>query len=490
MTPAQRSIFCSALERYANLLLFVASTAILARLLDPWEFGLYAVVGALVSVVGLAFQEFGGANYLMQKRELSRHDIRTAFTVSCALSAAAAATLLLLAAPAARFFEQPGLQAGIVVSILNFLLTPFVVTVSALRRRERDFAMLAWCNLTAAVIGAATSVALAFWQFSYMAPIYGGLAGNAVLTAALLVRQRDWTVFRAALADCRDVLGAGRHSAGMVILNMAYNFVPQLFLARILDVGSVGLYARADTIAQVFDRLVLQLINPMLLPTMAARRSAGQELSRTYLEAVRLLSAIQWPVLLFVAIMAPSIILIWLGPNWLEIVPLVRLLCVARMALFAACLNNPVFVATGSMRDALVTSLISLPPSLLVMASAAFSGVEAFAASALLTLPFQAAVAIAVITRRLRIAWHELAGHLAGSFVMAAATAAGVMACASLIEAGTMSAPAGLVAACVLGGLCWWFGLSITGHPLLSQLHHACGGLALLARSGPGGSRL
>jgi len=490
MTPAQRSIFYSAIERYANLLLFVVSTAILARLLDPWEFGVYAVVGAMVSIIGLAFQEFGGANYLIQKRELSRENIRSAFTVTFTLAAAAGAILLLLAGPVARFFEQPGLQAAIVVSALNFLFTPFVVIASALRRRELDFGTLASCNLTAALVGAATSVALALQQFSYMAPIYGGIVGNAVLTAALLARQRDLTVFRSSLADGRDVLRLGFQSAGVVIVNVVYNFAPQLFLARILDFKSVGLYARAETIAQVFDRLVLQLLNPVIMPAIAVQKSAGADLRRGYLEATRLLSAIQWPALLFVAIMAPSIILIWLGPNWLEAVPLVRLCCVARMALFAACLNYPVFVAIGRMRDALVTSLISLPPSLLVMAGASFSGIEAVAASALLTLPFQALVAIAVIMRRLRIVWHEFIGHLASSLVVTAATAAGVMACASLIEAGTMGAAPGLIAACLVGGLCWWFGLAITGHPLMSQLHHACGGLALLARSGHGGSRL
>ena len=99
--------------------------------------------------------------------------------------------------------------------------------------------------------------------------------------------------------------------------------------------------------------------------------------------------------------MAQPIILIWLGPTWLEIVPLVRILCIAYLSLFAACLTYPVLVAVGSVRDALVSSLISLPPSLLVIFAASFFGVKAVAASALLTLPFQAAVAIYFIRRHL-----------------------------------------------------------------------------------------
>ena len=182
---------------------------------------------------------------------------------------------------------------------------------------------------------------------------------------------------------------------------MLYNLSPQLFLAKILDFASVGLYSRATSITQVFDKLVVQVLNPIIMPALVSRNKDAAGLRSAYLEAVELLSVVQWPFLLFVAIMAHPIILILLGQNWLEIVPLVRFLCVANLALFAACLSYPILVATGSVRDALTSSLISLPPSLLVILCAAFFGVQAVAASALLTLPFQAAVALYFIGRRL-----------------------------------------------------------------------------------------
>ncbi len=70
MSSVQRSIFFSAIERYGGLLLFFISTAILSRLLTPTEFGIYAVVNAVVAIFAASFQEFGGANYLIQKAGL------------------------------------------------------------------------------------------------------------------------------------------------------------------------------------------------------------------------------------------------------------------------------------------------------------------------------------------------------------------------------------------------------------------------------------
>ncbi|WP_051379826.1 oligosaccharide flippase family protein [Bradyrhizobium murdochi] len=476
-----RSIIFSAIERYGNLVLFLVTVAVLARLLTPAEFGIYAVVNAATAVVAASFQEFGGANYLIQKRELSRASVQTAFTVTFGISALVGLALLALSGVLSQLFEQESLQKGIAVSALNFLLVPFSGTITGLFRRDMEFGKLAICNLASGVVAAAVSIVLAMLNFGFMAPVWGGVAGNVVLTIMLLRQHRDFGAFRPSVAQFRDVVGFGLYSSGVSVINVLYNLSPQLFLAKILDFASVGLYSRATSITQVFDKLVVQVLNPIIMPALVSRSKDASNLRGAYLDAVELLSVVQWPFLLFIAIMAHPIILILLGQSWLEIVPLVRFLCVANLALFAACLSYPTLVATGSVRDALTSSLISLPPSLLVILCAAFFGAEAVAASALLTLPFQAAVALYFIGRRLTFEPKQLSRALLKSAVVTAITASGVMVCAALIEASIVPSFVGLVAAGGVGALCWWLGLMVTGHPLLHHLYRVAGGLVVTA---------
>jgi O-antigen/teichoic acid export membrane protein len=186
--------------------------------------------------------------------------------------------------------------------------------------------------------------------------------------------------------------------------------------------------------------------------------------------------------------MARSIILIWLGPTWLEIVPLVQFLCIGNLALFAACLTYPVFVAVGRVQDALISSLISLPPPLLVIFGASFLGVHAVAASALLTLPFQAAVAVYFLGRHLRLRSGEFGRTLLSSGAVTALVTSGVSICAALTEVEGLTSLVGLISTLVVAVLCWWLGLMMTGHPLLQQLHQAAAGIARMA-PGPWSSR-
>jgi O-antigen/teichoic acid export membrane protein len=477
MTAIHRSIFFSAVERYGSLLLFLFSTAALSRLLTPGEFGVYAVINAVVAVIAASFQEFGGANYLIQKKVLSEQNIRTAFTITFCISLVIGLALFLCRDVLVWFFKQDGLKAGIAVSTLNFALTPFSVVISALFRRDMEFGKLAICNLTSNLVSIGTSITLAVLHYSYMAPIWGAVAGNIALTAMVIAFWKNGRIFHPSLSEYPDVISFGLYSAGVSIINVFYNLAPQLFLARILDFAAVGLYSRAVGITQVFDKLVGQVLSPVIMPAIFAQTKAGGNLKHIYLNAIALLTAVHWPFLAFVAIMAQPIILIWLGPTWLEIVPMIRMLCIGYLSLVVAFLSYPILVALGSVRDALISSLISLPPSLLAIFVASFFGVQAVAASAMLTLPFQAAVAIYFIARHLDIGWLDLLGATFKSTIVTIASLVGPAICAVVMECGMLSPIFGLILASFSTTICWLLSMMVTEHPLLARVQLAANGL-------------
>jgi O-antigen/teichoic acid export membrane protein len=175
--------------------------------------------------------------------------------------------------------------------------------------------------------------------------------------------------------------------------------------------------------------------------------------------------------------------LIWLGPTWAEVVPLIRVLCIAYLFLFAACLTYPVLVAVGRVRDALVSSLISLPPSLLMIFIASFFSVQAVAASALLTLPLQAFVAFHYLGRHLAIRPADLLRATLKSAIVTFCSAACVLTCAAMIESGLVGPAAGLFLAGISAAAGWWFGLVLTEHLLLAHVRAAVGGIALAVQN-------
>ena len=271
MNSVQRAIFFSAAERYASVVLFFVSTAALSRLLTPKEFGIYAVVLAVTSVFSASSQEFGGPNYLIQKTSLSEQSIRTAFTVTFCLSVVIGIALYLIGGALGVLLGADGLEAGIAVAVLNFIITPFSMTIIALLRRNMQFGAIAASNLACNFTVVVVSIGLAVMGYSYLAPIWGLIAGSAVQTAYLIGTRRDLRIFRPSLAGYPEIVRFGLYSSGVVLINVFYSSAPQIFLARMMDFAAVGLYSRAVTLTQMFDKLVIQVVSPVIMPAIFAQ---------------------------------------------------------------------------------------------------------------------------------------------------------------------------------------------------------------------------
>lgn len=473
-----RSMLLSAATRYGDILLTVLATFVLARLLSPEDFGSFAVISALAAIVTASYSELGGSNYLVSKADLTLAGIRTAFTVTVILSLCFAGALAALSDVVASFFSRPGLGEGMRVIALGLLAVPFISTTTALLRRDMKFGLIARCNLTASATTAVVSVALALLGVRYMSLVFGFLAGNLVLMGMLLFAfRKELGMFRLSLRGYGEILSFGAYSAGAVVINVVYSMAPQLMLGRILDFNAVGLYSRAVGISQLFERAVVNALNPVVMPAICSKTRAGGDLKAIYLASVGLITAVQWPFLLVVALTAEPVIRLWLGLQWMDTVPLIRLLCIASLSLFMAPLTYPVLVALGRVRDTLTSSLISLPPSLLVIFLASFHGVAAVAAAALLTLPFQAAVALVYVGRHLRITPGELVAAMAKSAAVTACCLAPAAAGFGLARLGAHGPLAELALAGGGAAVGWWLGLMLTRHPLLGHVESVAGGL-------------
>jgi O-antigen/teichoic acid export membrane protein len=168
--------------------------------------------------------------------------------------------------------------------------------------------------------------------------------------------------------------------------------------------------------------------------------------------------------------LADPVVRLLLGGQWEAAAPLVRIMALGSMTLFPAFITYPVLVAVGAIRDALVSSLISIPPSLLLIYLASLHNLEAVAATQLVTGPLQVYVALRFIRRHVPITWGEFCASVVPSGVIALFAAAPTV--IAVLLAGfrfDLSLPV-TVASCIGAAAAWLAGLWVTQHPLLAEI--------------------
>jgi O-antigen/teichoic acid export membrane protein len=469
MITLRRSLAFAFLDKYAGTVLTLLTTAVVARLLTPAEVGVFMVGNALVMLTA-SFRDFGAVAYLIQKHEITPKDVRLAFTTALILSWAISFALFMVAPFISDFYGEQGLEIVLRFAAVGYLITPFSVPILAMLRRDMAFDKLALINFSATSISSLSVIVLAALGFSYLSLAWGALIMSVATMAMAIWHRPRFDSFRLTFGGLRKVMVFGSFATATAMLNMVYEQMPQMILGRALGFGAVGLYSRALVLCRIPHTLVTSAVAPVVLPVLSAQARTGGDLKAPYLTALSYNSAVSWPFLVGLACLADPAVRVLLGEQWLAAVPLVRLVAVASLFLFPAFMTYPMLVSVGRVQDTLTSSLISLPPSLAVVAAASFLSVEAMAASMLITAPFQVYVALYFIRRHVPFTWRDLieATWKSGVITLCAAIAP-ALAWALMAAYSQFAFP--ITVAAILGAAGGWTGgLLLTRHPILMEV--------------------
>jgi O-antigen/teichoic acid export membrane protein len=278
-------------------------------------------------------------------------------------------------------------------------------------------------------------------------------------------------------------MGFGGYASATTLLNNLYNQLPQLLLGQMIGLDKAGLFSRATTLCQLPDRAIVGAFQPVLLPILSLDARAGKSLKAPYLYGLSLLSSVQWPILICLAILAEPVVRVVLGPQWDQAAPILRIMALAWVVMMPAPLTYPVLVAVGRVRDTLTASFVSLPVSAGVVALAAPHGMQAIAVSMFLTLPIQVGVAVYLIRRQIGFAWTDLFRATAKSTVVCLFAAAVPAGCLAAFGARPDLPIPVLILAVAGAAIGWLAGLVATRHPLLAELRATAGLVRQSARA-------
>lgn len=346
MSSVRRSLFLALADNYLGMVLQLASSLIIARLLTPTEIGIFSVA-AVVSILATTFRDFGVAEYLIQEKELTHTKIRAALAANIMVSWLMAALLFGASGAIAEFYRQPGVAAVIRIQAVNFLLIPFGAVTMAYFRRKLNYRPLFVAGLLANITSFAVATLAALAGFGYISLAWSSLAGVVVTVAvSLFFRPRDFPRWPG-LAGLSHVVQFGKHASGIYLFGQIGKSAPEAVIGRALDMASVAFFSRANGLLELFNRTVLRAVTPICLPYFAQAARAGQPTRIGYIKSVSLLTAIGWPFFLYVGVVAYSVIRLLYGPQWMISVPLAQILCLVAVLELPYYLAAEVMIAEG-----------------------------------------------------------------------------------------------------------------------------------------------
>ncbi|MEF2553698.1 oligosaccharide flippase family protein [Aurantimonas sp. A2-1-M11] len=469
MFAVRRALLLSTGERYFALVSNFLTVAIVSRILTPEEIGV-SVIGMAVIGMTMALREFASASFLFQQQSLTEEAVRGAFTIMLCLTAVISGALAASAPWIAAAYGEDRLVPYLEVISVSLLVEVVAIPILTLWLRDMAFGKLAVVRLSGAATASLVTVILALAGFSYMSFAWAWLCSALVTGGMAIALRGDLRLYRPSLTHWRAMLTFGGYNGGTAFLYKIYEALPYLLLGRILSLDAAAIYSRSLMICQLPDKILLGGITAVVLPAFSSEARQGRNLRDPYLNALSFITALQWPALVMLAILAYPVVDILLGNQWTAVAPLVQIIALASLFSFSFELNYPVLVSLGAVRDVFLRALIVFPIAAAIIAVATFFGLDAVAWSLMLVIPLQALVALHFVRRHLPIGWGDIVGAIWRSAAVVGFTAAGPLVLVAASEGGFDLSIDRALATVPLAALGWLCGLRITGHPFLAEM--------------------
>lgn len=476
MTTVRRSFAYSLADNYLGVLLQLASTFVISRLLSPGEIGIFSVAAAL-SALASTFRDFGVAEYLIQAPQADERRLRAALAANLMVSWAVAALLLAISVPAGDFYRSAGVATVLQVLSVNFLLIPFGAVTMACFRRALDYRPIFIINVSSSLAGFAVTIAAATAGLSYMAMAWGALAGIVVTIAVATALRPAGMPWRPSLRGIGEVLRFGKFATGSYLVEQLGRSAPEAVIGRAIDLAAVAFFSRANGILEIFNRAVMRAVVQVCLPYFAQRERASADAQSDYARTAAYVTAVGWPFFLVALPLAYPLIRTLYGPQWMESVLLAQVLCVAAMLELPFALASEMLVAKG--RIDLSTRLQMQTQGIRIVGILAFIpfGLLAVCWALVAIALCNSAIAAGYLGRTIGLRPRVLARACARSALLAVGCAAPVLLITLALPATGANHLATLALALPAAGAAWLLGLVLTRHPIWAEVRQ----LALLA---------
>jgi O-antigen/teichoic acid export membrane protein len=471
VSSIRQSLIISFAEKYSALAITIGSTLLLARLLTPEDTGLYSVAAGLINLAQLV-RDFGIGNYIVQEEDLTPSRWATAVGISIALATIIGGGFALAAPVIATLFHEPRLCPVILVMSLNFIGVAFATIGFARLRRDMDFTSMLRIGIATTVVHATASVVLASHGYGALGMAWASVLNVATTLVGLSLCGPRGMVVMPALGEWRRLVTFGMFTTAGQVLQGIGERSPDLVIGRILGVGQAGLFSRGNSLITLFEQALIDAITPVTHTGFAQLNRANQDLRQPFLRSLGYTTAVAWPVLGLMSLLAHPIFLVMFGSQWMAAVPTGQVLCLAGAAWVVGRLCGSLLNATGSVRRLFRLQMLSTPFQLAALIIGAMISLKAAAMGVVIGSVLQSSLTLHQANQVVGAHWRAIAATLARSAAVTIATLAVpvmmVPADASWLGAVTCGA-AGLAS--------WLLWIFMGGHPLRDEIR------AILARS-------
>lgn len=318
----------SVVQMWGGRGLALAAFLWIAGRIDASGIGLFVFAQAVVMAARLLTFR-GLPTAVVQRPEIDDGHLDAALWTQLAVAFPVAALLAVFAPPLAAALGRPAVGPPIVMLVPLLILWAVSGIQTSWLRRRMAFETLALGIVAANVVGAAVGVALAYRGFE-LGSLVGMTLAREASAVLFLWPAVGWRPrLRFPVGKLHELRSFAARASALPVLDYGLEQADNLVIGILLGPVPLGYYAVGARVIRFLRALVVEPMENFLLPAFARRQADRERLVRNLATTWRWLSLLAIPAFAAIAVGAPRIVALTLGPEYAPAVPVIQVLALA-----------------------------------------------------------------------------------------------------------------------------------------------------------------
>lgn len=330
----------TALSTMINAILQMLQLVFLARYLTPEDFGLVAILTVVVNF-SQVFVDFGFSKAIIYKKNITKKQLDTLYWINIIFGILIYSIIYVSSPLIADFYNEGSLEEYLVIISSVLLIQSFGQQYRTLFQKEMKFNILAKIDIIAAIISVISAMILAFTGFGIYALIAPVII-MATIKSCLLIYFGLCNYkpkFNFHLDELDEFLTFGLFTTGNGIVSSLTAQIDIIIIGKLLGSEVLGFYSAAKDLIQRPSQIINPIVIKVAFPAMAKANHDISLVKNMYLKLLNYIASINFPVYILCILLAPEIITIVLGSQWIEITYIFQVLAIWSLI---RSVNNPV----------------------------------------------------------------------------------------------------------------------------------------------------
>jgi O-antigen/teichoic acid export membrane protein len=318
-------------------------TVLVAAIVGPHDFGVVAMALVYIGFAEL-FAEQGVATAIVQRPELDRRHLDTAFWINLVWCFALAGLSVAVSGWWARVNGVPELELVIDVLAIGLVIWGLTTVQQALLEREFQFRKLAIRGGVATFVSGAIGLGFALAGAGVWALVAQQLSLRAVSVLLFFALSQWRPGFRVSTRHAREFFGFSFHVLFADVAGFFHRRADALLVGLFFGPTMVGIYRLADRFVDTLLELTTRPLGVVSLPHFSRLQHDREALERSVTSILRLTLALTVPAMLVLAACSRPLLGV-VGSDWVVGADALRLLAVIGIVKALIAFTGPLLFA-------------------------------------------------------------------------------------------------------------------------------------------------